>query len=173
MNLRSGTGRDRGRGRSAPDETGVTWERRRARMVLPVLLVLAVLSAVVLGFVSPIRQLLAQERRIDETRAVADDLDARNDHLDERVQQLQRDVVVEQIAREELGLVKPGEEAYVLVPPRPGAAVPAPPAKRGPEAPAATTTTAPPPSTLPPGEAPPTTAEPGMSKYADLDPGPG
>lgn len=173
MTVRPGNGRERGRRRAGPEETGVTWERRRGRMVLPVMLVVAILSAIVLGFVSPIRQLVAQERRIDETQAVAEDLDARNARLNERIEQLQRDPVVEQIAREELGLVMPGEEAYVLVPPRSGGGAATRSPKRAPEMPAATTTTAPPPATLPAGEAPPPPEEPGMSKYADLDPGPG
>lgn len=158
--------------------TGVTWERRRARLVLPVLLVVAVLATVVLGFVSPIRQLLAQERRISETRQQAERLDAKNARLNERIDQLQRDSVVKQIAREELGLVMPGEEAYVLVP-RPAAAAPdaAPPTTKAATAlPVAPTTISPPP-TQPSGTsgsgAPTTTPEPGMSKFSDLDPGSG
>lgn len=157
--------------------TGVTWERRRARLVLPALLVVAVLSTVVLGFVSPIRQLLAQERRISETRQQAERLDAKNVRLNERIDQLQRDSVVKQIAREELGLVMPGEEAYVLVP-RPAAAAPdaAPPTTKAAALPVAPTTISPP-STQPSGTsgsgAPVTTPEPGMSKFTDLDPGSG
>lgn len=159
------TRRDAAPARPPREETGVTWERRRARLILPVLLVVAVLSAVVLGFVSPIRQLLAQERRIDETRGQADDLDAKNQRLNQRIDQLQRDPVIEQIAREELGLVMPGEEAYVLVPTapttKPQSALPVPP------------TTSAPPSTQPLDLAPVTAPDPGMSKYADLDPGSG
>lgn len=158
---------DRPSVRPPREETSITWERRRVRLILPVLLVVAVLSAVVLGFVSPIRQLLAQERRIDETRGQADELDAKNQRLNERIDQLQRDSVIRQIAREELGLVMPGEEAYVLVPTpstttlppttKPQAALPVPP-----------TTIAPTPDL-----SPITAPEPGMSKYSDLDPGSG
>ncbi|MBX7160283.1 MAG: septum formation initiator family protein [Acidimicrobiia bacterium] len=155
--------------RSPVEETGFTWERRRTRMILPVLLVVAVLSAVVLGFVSPIRQLLAQERRIDETQSKADELDAKNQRLNERIDQLQRDTVVEQIAREELGLVMPGEEAYVLVPAPPTTAAP-PTTKPKPDLAVAPTTIAPP-TTAAPQLAPVTAPDPSMAKYQDLDPG--
>lgn len=154
---------------SSREETGVTWERRRARLVLPVLLVVAVLSAVVLGFVSPIRQLLAQQRRIVDTREEADVLDAKNARLNDRIDQLQRDSVVEQIAREELGLVMPGEEAYVLVPAPASGPPTTNPAVALPVAP----TTVAPPSNREPAQAPVTAPEAGMSKYTDLDPGTG
>lgn len=158
-----------GRRGAPPEETGVTWERRRARLVLPVLLVVAVLSAVVLGFVSPIRQLLAQQRRIERTSEEADALDAKNVRLNDRIEQLQRDSVIEQIAREELGLVMPGEEAYVIVPGAPATAAPPEPGSTLPVPPTTTAVA----STPPQDQAPPTKPEPGMSKYADLDPGPG
>jgi cell division protein FtsB len=139
-------------GGGEPTGTGITWERRRTRLVLPTLLVTAALAASVLGFVSPIRQLLAQEERIRSAKARVSDLDDENDKLQERIGQLQRDAVVEQIAREELGLVRPGEEAYVLVP------KPPPPAPTTPAAPGAT------------GESVPTTAAPAPTPAAPLPP---
>jgi hypothetical protein len=49
-------------------------------------------------------------------------LSAENAKLDQRRQQLQTDAEIERLAREQYGLVKPGEEAYAILPPKPGPA---------------------------------------------------
>jgi hypothetical protein len=46
-------------------------------------------------------------------------LSAENAKLDQRRQQLQTDAEIERLAREQYGLVKPGEEAFAILPPKP------------------------------------------------------
>lgn len=56
---------------------------------------------------------------LDEVNAEVHDLKFVNARLEERVALLRTDEGVEEVAREKLGLVKPGELAYAVVPPPP------------------------------------------------------
>lgn len=66
---------------------------------------------------APARQAYLQRQRIvaEERRLAA--LQAENGRLSERLQRLNDPEYVEKLAREQLGLVKPGEVSYVVVPP--------------------------------------------------------
>ena len=138
----------------------------RRRAVLRLLFLLGAVGFAVLTLVSPFRQLLAQESRIAEAHRQTAALEARNDRLDARLRELGRDTTIERLAREELGLVKPGEEAYVVLAPPPPApavvvagALAAPPATGvaapPPPAPPAAPPAPPPAPPPPPGAAPP------------------
>ena len=82
-----------------------------------------VLGVLALG-VFPTRDWLSQrERRSAATTELAQ-LTTRNHELETRSQQLHSDAEIERLAREQYNLVKPGEEAYAILP-RP-AAPPAP-----------------------------------------------
>ena len=90
----------------------------------------ALLSVVLLGvlfaFVYPTQSFLDQHGQTTKARAQLDLLRAENAKLADAVRKLHDDDEIDRIARQEYGLVKPGETPYVILP-------------------APTTTTAPPP----------------------------
>jgi cell division protein FtsB len=71
----------------------------------------------------PFRQLIAQNRSVDLTQQKLDALEAENARLEQQVAALQSPGEVERLAREQFGLVRPGEIAYVAVVPEGDAAV--------------------------------------------------
>lgn len=80
-----------------------------------------VIMALVLGLVGamaiqPTRQLLAQRDRIGQMSGDLNDLERGNRRLAERVERLNDPDYLEQEARR-VGLVRPGETTYVVVPP--------------------------------------------------------
>ena len=88
----------------------------RLRRLVP-FVVLVVLIGVLFVAVFPTRTWLAQKR---ETAAAAEQLavlEQENERLEKRVEALQSDEEIERLAREQYNLVKPGEEAYALLPP--------------------------------------------------------
>ncbi len=97
--------------------------RRRARAWLLVS-VTALLGVVLLaGF--PARAWIAQRHERERTAATLRDLAAQNRRLEDRARLLQTDAEIERLARKDYNLVRPGEEAFAILP-RPGpAGVPA------------------------------------------------
>ena len=92
--------------------------RRRAGW-LAVLLVVAL--AVTLAGIFPFRQILAQDRQVEVAQAKLDALVAENARLQDEVDVLHTPSEVERMAREDLGLVYPGETGYaVRTPPAAG-----------------------------------------------------
>lgn len=81
------------------------------------LIVALVLGAFVLFF--PSRQLMAQRDRIGSLEDRLLQLRAENELLDEDVKRLSNPAELEVLARERLGLVKPGEHAYFVEPTKP------------------------------------------------------
>ncbi len=77
-----------------------------------------VLVGVLFVAVFPTRTYIAQRRSIEaaERRVVV--LSAENDKLASRVQRLDTDAEIERLAREQYNLVRPGEEAYAILPAR-------------------------------------------------------
>ena len=75
-----------------------------------------VLAGITLLAVFPARTYLAQRNNL----AAADDrvtvLSRENKELSERVARLHNDTEIERLAREQYDLVKPGEEAYAILP---------------------------------------------------------
>jgi len=72
----------------------------------------------VLAFgVFPTRLWLTQRRDMAETSHRVEVLEHTNAALERRVKELDSDAAVERIAREQHNLVKPGEEAYAILPP--------------------------------------------------------
>lgn len=79
---------------------------------------LAITLAVILVMaISPARQLYAQQSRIDSAEAKLKLLREENGRLEQRLERLKDSEYVEKLAREELGMVRPGEISYVVVPP--------------------------------------------------------
>ncbi|MFP5326519.1 MAG: FtsB family cell division protein [Acidimicrobiia bacterium] len=98
--------------------------RRRAEGRTPRLFWPLVVSVLLVGalflFVFPTRTWLQQRQQIDAAEARLEVLDDQNRRLSARVNELQTDAEVERIAREQYQLVRPGEEAYAILP-APGA----------------------------------------------------
>ncbi len=82
---------------------------------------LLVVSVVLVGIlfvaVFPTRTYLAQRRDLAVTEARLAVLSDQNDELAVRVQRLNTDAEIERLAREQYNLVRPGEEAYAILPP--------------------------------------------------------
>ena len=70
-------------------------------------------------FVLPGRIWLAQQRDTSVAQRQLRVLSRENAALLKRAGQLQNTAYIEQIARQEYGLVLPGEQAYVILPPPP------------------------------------------------------
>src|SRR4051794_10500182 len=87
----------------------------RIRKAWPVLLVM-VLVGVLFVAVFPTRTWLAQRHESAAATQELRVLDGENSKLTSRVQALQSDAEIERLAREQYNLVKPGEEAYALLP---------------------------------------------------------
>lgn len=83
--------------------------QRRLMMALTL-----VVSAFVLFF--PARQLIVQRERISALEARRSALRAENERLADRASRLSDPSEVEAMARERLGLVRPGEKAYFVEP---------------------------------------------------------
>ena len=66
--------------------------------------------------VFPTRTYMAQRRDIDAAEARLDVLKESNEELAARVDQLHSDEAIERLAREQYNLVRPGEEAYAILP---------------------------------------------------------
>jgi cell division protein FtsB len=99
--------------------------RQRAGIAAAALALLGVLALAVF----PTQAYLAQRRHHDDLAAQAAELEATNQQLRDRAAQLQTDDEIERLARLQYHLVRPGEEAYVILPDDtpPTTASPAPP----------------------------------------------
>lgn len=96
--------------------------RRRVAWLLAAVTVLAVL----LLFVLPGRTLLRQRASLQRTERQLQALRAEDAHLQQTAAALRSDAEIERLARQRYGLVRPGEQAYVVLPRRP-ATTPVPP----------------------------------------------
>jgi cell division protein FtsB len=94
--------------------------RGASRTRLAAVLVVALVAATVLllGFF-PTRSYLAQRDSTQEAERELDELDRSNAELARRVDRLNDPAEIERIAREEYGLVRPGEQAFAVLPPPP------------------------------------------------------
>jgi cell division protein FtsB len=91
--------------------------RRTARRVrVPVLVGVAIVVAVVFLGLFPTRSYVAQRRAIAAEQEKVVVLRTENDRLAARVARLHTDAEIERLAREQYNLVKPGEEAYAILP---------------------------------------------------------
>ncbi len=79
-----------------------------------VVVLLLVGLAIVLAGVFPFRQLIAQERLVENTQAKLDALTAENEALQAEIAAVATPTELERIAREQYGMVRPGETSYVV-----------------------------------------------------------
>jgi hypothetical protein len=71
---------------------------------------------VTLAGIFPFRQMLAQQRQVANTEAKLEAVAEENLQLERQIASLQTDSGVERLAREQLGLVRPGETGYQVEP---------------------------------------------------------
>jgi cell division protein FtsB len=102
----------------------------RRRGLLGLLLAAVVLAGLLFLFILPGRTYLSQRNNLSSAAARIRVLGVGNAKLEQRVKQLQTDGEVERLAREQYGLVKPGEQAFAILPPKPRPPPPRPPAKK-------------------------------------------
>ncbi len=88
---------------------------RLHRSIVPVLVALAFVAVLFVG-VFPTRTYLAQRDEMAQSRDRLSELDTANVELQARVDALESPAEVERLAREEFGMVRPGEEPYRILP---------------------------------------------------------
>ena len=89
---------------------------RLRRVVWPAVFLAAFVVFIVVA-VFPTRTYLAQRASTAEAETRLATVEEQNRQLAERVEALGTDEEIERLAREEYGLVMPGEEAYHILPP--------------------------------------------------------
>jgi cell division protein FtsB len=82
--------------------------------IVAVLLVLGLFGAMA---IEPTRQLMAQRERIAGMARELGKVERSNQRLEARIRRLRDPDFIEQRAREQVGLVRPGEVTYVVMPP--------------------------------------------------------
>ncbi len=97
--------------------------RRRVRLSPRGLMLVVVVSLILAAAIAPARNLIQQRNQLASLRRQTGQLQQRNDALQARVSQLGDPAYLEKLARECLGMVKPGEVAFVTIPQH-GAPVP-------------------------------------------------
>lgn len=92
---------------------------RRGGKTLWSLLAIAALVGVVVtaAGIFPFRQLIAERRSVTQAQETLAALRAENERLAAEVEALETDEEVERLAREQFGLVRPGEASFVVVAP--------------------------------------------------------
>jgi cell division protein FtsB len=78
------------------------------------LVFLIIILATVAMYISPIRSYIDRTGAIARERAATDELRQQRDSLQTEKVQLRNNTYVEQVARRDLGLVRPGEQPYVV-----------------------------------------------------------
>jgi cell division protein FtsB len=81
----------------------------RASVLLVIVLIVGALS------VAPLRAYLSQRQRLEQLQREADRLAAQNRELEGQIARLHDPVFLERLARQCLGMVHPGEIAFVTV----------------------------------------------------------
>lgn len=87
-----------------------------SQQALKLLVTAVVVAGILFAFVFPVRTYLAQQRTIRAAAARVQILDEQDARLSARADQLQTDAEIERLARQDYGMVKPGEEPYAILP---------------------------------------------------------
>lgn len=86
------------------------------RFLWPVVASVVLVTFLLVG-VMPTRTYLQQQGQLTAAEERVEVLSEQNDALEERMKQLETDEEIERLAREQYNLVRPGEEAYAILPP--------------------------------------------------------
>jgi cell division protein FtsL len=98
---------------------GGAGEDRRLGLTRRGLVLLVVVFGLTTMAIWPLRQYVTQQQRIDQLQAKQAALAAEVDRLEAERERLQDPEYVEQLAREDLHMARPGEEPWVLTGPPP------------------------------------------------------
>jgi cell division protein FtsB len=90
-------------------------KRSRRSKLIPLLVSVVAIGVLFVG-VFPTRALLTQRGDIAEAQHELDVIAAANAELEARIEALRTNAEIERLAREKYGLVRPGEEAYAILP---------------------------------------------------------
>lgn len=100
----------------------------RRRLPLPdlgqgaqIIAFLLVIGLLVAMAIQPTRQLLQQGQRVAAMSSDLEQVQGVNDRLADRIERLRDPDYIEQRAREQIGLVRPDERTYIVLPPGKGA----------------------------------------------------
>lgn len=96
---------------AAISRTAVNGNRRRGLLRL---LLVGALIIIGVGYVSPAINFYTRSQDIGREQAARAELKVRNDELNLERDRLNDMVYVEEVARKELGLVKPGEQPFIV-----------------------------------------------------------
>jgi cell division protein FtsB len=91
-------------------------ERQTARMNVRAVALLLIALAVMLLAIAPLRGYLDERGELKDLQNQATALEQQNQTLQTQIDQLSDATFLERIARECMGMVKPGETAFVVVP---------------------------------------------------------
>jgi len=78
------------------------------------LMIVGVIILIAAGYVSPVRAYVEKSRLIQKEHAKTESLRSQRDQLQQERDSLQDSSYVERVARRDLGMVKPGEQPYVV-----------------------------------------------------------
>lgn len=90
--------------------------RRRARLTARATLLLTIVIGVLVLSIAPARMYFDQKAELARLERLSDELTRENARLAARAEQLRDHEFLERLARQCLGMVKPGETAFVVVP---------------------------------------------------------
>jgi cell division protein FtsB len=90
--------------------------RGRSRFTARGAILAVVLTALLLYLVVPLRTYMAQRSHLAQLERQTKVLEQQNRLLEQRIQQLHDPAYMERLARKCLGMVKPGEIGFVVVP---------------------------------------------------------
>jgi len=96
----------------------LTGPRRRPPRTWPWVLAVVLVGVAFVG-VFPSRTYLAQRRDLDAAERRLEVLTRENERLAERADRLMTDAEIERLARQQYNLVRPGEEAFAILPSAP------------------------------------------------------
>jgi cell division protein FtsB len=86
--------------------------------VVTVVGIIAIIGTIMYGlYLDPTKTWMKQDKEMGALDKRIEDVEKLNQALTKEQEELMSDEYIEQKAREELGLIKPGEEAYVVVDP--------------------------------------------------------
>lgn len=73
-----------------------------------------IIVLIAVSYISPAYNFYSRTNVISREKAVNEELRIRNEQLTQEKQQLQQDPYIEAAARQELGLVRPGEQPFIV-----------------------------------------------------------
>lgn len=92
----------------------------RGNNKLLLLVALLVVGYIMFSLTSQFSRLHAMQAKVDTLQNQIEEIEKRNTALREQIKQIKSDAYIEQVAREQLGLVKPGETLVVPANAQPG-----------------------------------------------------